>query len=840
MKRYIYITLFVFASLFSQAFGAQYEPPTFYDTICAEPDAVNLQMSDLETLISIFLYDREDSIWLEYGNTVKVELGDITGQVIENNGLHPFDTLSGEKINATKTIQLDVEYTRKLVFSKIPSTENEAQKTSATLALWHLFGKLLSETDTERVTKISDEASITTLHKATFVYRFELALPENEFKIQGDSCLVDNQIVLSVDSAYLPYTLKWQAEGMEPVEALGSPVRFGSKSDENYFYSVLCTATACKGETRSATFVIGKPTPKPTIDDISCIAANETSFNVAVKEPDSRLSYYWSVENFGNGRIIDTQQGVSVIMAIPQKETVRLKLRSTGGCKDAEMEPMILHRSLVSEAHHIEMEAEPHCIFAGDTLRLSLSETPEDTLVWQIAGNTTMLPPHDTYNYPTVQEKENVIVSVYTKVCPNNIITDTFNIREDFRVSLGTSPMCISANEYQVIKLTSNGINPEVHWYGNGVEIDSSTYKKEDSIRLKLTNSGDQNLYVKVMAKECGRERDTLLVLHPKPETPSLDPLLGMLTPCIPLGMVDTIELRVQPQDGVKFKWEFSDNEKFRRIAESDSHSISVATNFGLLDSEEDKTIKVNIYAYTEGCPDTLDKQETLYAAGAGLDEEWNVIQQIEIDEEFDEIWGYTIGFSNDGLVVKDYGTIDPFNGRYLFDWYAENFWFDNTTMPGYYFFGEEVDEAFDIFCKLTSKENQCYSIYSTTVGDIDMFKLQSVVPKLRLDAKTGEKNDSETTSEECLRKKEDTPCPGIVLHPNPVRSGVQVKVEGLCETESFTVECYSPQGRLMFRTTAKGDTFTLPTDNYAAGVYIVKIQLNGAAAPVVKKLIIL
>ncbi len=120
------------------------------------------------------------------------------------------------------------------------------------------------------------------------------------------------------------------------------------------------------------------------------------------------------------------------------------------------------------------------------------------------------------------------------------------------------------------------------------------------------------------------------------------------------------------------------------------------------------------------------------------------------------------------------------------------------------------------------------------------MFKLQSVSPKSKHGAKTGEKNDSESTQEKRLQENEDTPCPGIALHPNPVHSGTQVNVEGICEMESFTVECYSPQGRLMFRTTAKGDTFTLPTDNYAAGVYIVKIQLDGTTVPVVKKMIII
>ena len=831
MKRYIYIIVFVFASLFSQAFGAQYESPTFYDTICAEPDARNLQMSDLKTLISIFLYDREDSIWLEYGNTVKVELGDITGHVIEND-TSLFDTLSGEKINATKTIQLDVEYTRKLVFSKIPSTENEAQKTSATLALWHIFGKLLSETDTERVTKISDEASITTVHHATFFYRFELVFPENiDFKIQGDSCLVDNQIILSVDSAYLPYTLKWQAEGMDPVDASGSSVKFESKSDENYFYSVLCTATACRGETRSATFVIGKPTPKPTIEDISCIAANETSFDVEVKEPDSRFSYHWTVEDFGNGKIIDTQQGALATMTIPQNESVKLKLVSTGGCRASDAVTQVLHRSVGTG--NIQLQGDTNCVFVGDTLRFVLQNAPQDSLVWKSeTGKETLLGNAEFICNTTGLNTTSFKVSVSNKNCPESVDSNTFNIREDFRVSLGTSPMCISANEYQVIKLTSNGINPEVHWYGNGVEIDSTTYKKEDSIRLRLTNPGDQNLYVKVTAKECGRERDTLLVLRPKPEMPSLDPLWGMLTPCIPLGIDTTIELRVQPQEGVKFRWSIMEEE----ITELDSNSIPFRVNYKLPD--RNTPIPVSVYAYTEGCHNGSEPfSTTLYATGAGLDEEWDLLQ-VPFELSFlgsSIIVGYNISFSDDGMEKED----DPFEGRYIYYWYSNDIDIVESDRDVYaYFVDIPENDTVRLFCRLTNEEKQCYSVYSINV--IDMADQQDVLFTAMKGEDAVNSKGTEVLQAQVSFEKEDMPCPGIVLKPNPVHSGTQVKVEGICETESFIVECYSPQGRLMFRTTAKGDTFTLPTDNYAAGVYIVKIQLNGAAAPVVKKLIIL
>lgn len=214
-------------------------------------------------------------------------------------------------------------------------------------------------------------------------------------------------------------------------------------------------------------------------------------------------------------------------------------------------------------------------------------------------------------------------VSVFSKHCPNVADSRIFNIREAFKVSLASNPTCISVRDSNVIRLISNGISPEVHWYGNGVVIDSTKYSKKDSILLRLTNPGDPNLYVAVTAMECGRKSDTLLVLHPLPEKPSLDTLWNALTPCIPLGIADTIELRVQPQEGVNFAWDWAKNDKFQRITKADSSSIFVATDFGLLDPEEDKTIDVNVYAYTVGCTDSVAFPATLYARGAGLGEEW-------------------------------------------------------------------------------------------------------------------------------------------------------------------------------------------------------------------------
>ncbi len=193
------------------------------------------------------------------------------------------------------------------------------------------------------------------------------------------------------------------------------------------------------------------------------------------------------------------------------------------------------------------------------------------------------------------------------------------------------------------------------------MEIDSTPYSTKDSISVRLVNPGGQNLYVAVTAKECGKFRKDSISLRPKPEKPRLDTLWNALTPCIPLGIAETIEFRVQPQEGVKFKWSIPDI-----ITNPDSNSILVSVNYEL--SDRDTSIPVSVYAYTDGCLDNSETlQDTLYAIGAGLGDEWDVIQQI--DEEDGEIYGYTVGFSDDGLFVKDYGLIDPFDGEFLFYW---------------------------------------------------------------------------------------------------------------------------------------------------------------------------
>lgn len=841
MKNFIYTTLLVFATLFCQAFGAQYEPPTIFDTTICVRKGDTIKMYEYKEQILRLLESQEKERWSGCCDMVSVELKSVPGfypEDIDGRQIRNINDWPVVIINGNSTFSLEVTYIRRLRCSDILKCKDDAS--SASLAMWHLFGKLVSGPGTGAVTKISDTAFISTEHKVYLKYQVGMSFPNLDFKIQGDSCFDKYPIVtLSVPKDYNVCQLKWIKPKdldfiFETADTL-SKVSLEAQTDD-YLYPVICMAISCGSDTVFDTIQIGKPTLTPEMEELACVAANETSFKVAVKEPDAQLSYHWMVEDKESGDKIDSMQGANVNLRIPKNKSVKLRLVSTGGCRDAEMEPMILHRSLVSEAHHIEMESESLCIFEGDTLRFSLSEKPEDTLVWQI-DNKVMLPPHDAYNYQALQAKDNVVVSVYAKSCPDNKITDTFNIREDFKVSLGTSPMCISVRDSNVIRLISNGINPEIHWYGNGVEIDSTKYSAKDSISLRLVNPGDQNLYVAVTAKECGKFSKDSISLRPKPEKPSLDTLWNKLTPCIPLGIADTIELRVQPQEGVNIEWSIQETTEFALITEPKGNSIWVRVNYGLF--ERNTPIPVSVYAYTDGCLDDSETlQDTLYAIGAGLGEEWDVIQQIE--EEDGEIYGYTVGFSDDGLFVKDYGLIDPFDGAYLFDWSGGDFEFGNNTVFSDYYMIEDVDEPFDVFCKLTRKESQCYSVYSTTVGDVDMLNLQSVAPASRPDSKTGEKDDSESTQEKRLQENGETPCPGIALHPNPIHTGTQVKVEGICETESFTVECYSSQGSLMFRTTAKGDTFILPTDNYTAGVYIVKIQPQGKSFPIVKKLIIL
>lgn len=825
MKRYIYTTLLVFATLFCQASGVQNGWPTFYDTICAKPNQT-INMADFESQILEILQNREDSLWSECCD-VTVELEREPQIAIEGIPSQGWPDLV---INTSKTVGVVVTYKRILTCSKIP-TEEKPNMPPASLAMWHIFGDLLSEIETGKVTKVSDEASITTLHQATFFYRFELALPEDPLSQiikEREMCLENPSALekLHLEERYYPYTVNWNAPKDVETEKADKTLLILYPNDR-YLFPIICTATACKGETRSDTIFIGKPTPQATMEDISCIASSENSFVAKVKGADSRLSYHWIFEEPNGNRATQFEQGDSVSFEISLAQSGVLRLYSTGGCRASDTVTQELHRSVV--AGNIQLQGDTNCVFIGDTLRFVLQNAPQDSLVWKsetdeatLFGNAEFI--CNTTGLHTISFK----VSVANKNCPESVDSKNLNIRKDLAVSIESYESCIRTDTAYVFKVSGNGINPEVHWDGNGVEIDSTTYSTKDSILLRLTNPGGQNLYVAVKAKECGRERDTLLVLRPKPEMPSLDPLSEKLTPCIPLGIADTIELRVQPQEGVKFEWPFSGSSKFEKIGKLDSNSIRVRVNYESLDRD---TIPVSVYAYTDGCPNSDTLLETVYATGAGLEEKWDLLQQNE------EWGGYIVGFSEDGVNIKYDGFEYPFNDPYEFDWYSKDMEVEDFNS---YYCEVLPFEVFplELFCRLTSVEKQCYSVYSIEV--VDMMELQGVLFEEKKRENVGERKEKESLQEQASFENEDIPCPGIALHPNPVRSGEQVRLEGICETESFTVECYSQQGRCLFRTSAKGETFSFPTGSYAAGVYIIRIQPDGAAAPIIKKLIII
>ena len=74
MKRYIYITLLVFATLFCQAFGAQYEPPTILDTTICVQKGDTIKVYEYEEQILQLLEIREKEIWSKCCEGVSVEL----------------------------------------------------------------------------------------------------------------------------------------------------------------------------------------------------------------------------------------------------------------------------------------------------------------------------------------------------------------------------------------------------------------------------------------------------------------------------------------------------------------------------------------------------------------------------------------------------------------------------------------------------------------------------------------------------------------------------------------------------------------------------------------------
>lgn len=817
MKNFIYTTLLVFATLFCQAFGAQYEPPTLLDTtICAKPGET-IQMSKFKPRILELLQNREDSIWSECCDKVMVSLGDISVLVIgDGERENKFSTLPDVNINTKKNVYVDVEYIRELTCSKIP-LEQKPNMLPTFLAMWHIFGKLLSKTETE----IPDTAIVTTLHKAEIVFTFDLTLPEYPLSqiIQERENCSDNPpaiIKLHLKEHYHPYMVNWDAPKGVEIEKADKKLLISYPNDR-YLFPIICTATACKGETRSDTVFIGKPTPKPTMEDISCIAVSANSFVAKVKEADSRLSYHWLFEE--EGKTTQSKLGDSVVFEISPSQSGVLQLYSTGGCRPSDTVTQELHRSVA--VGNIQLQGDTNCVFIGDTLRFVLQNAPQESLVWKSeTGVDTLFGNEEFVCNTTGLNTTSFKVSVSNKYCPESD-SHTFNIREDFKVSLGTSPMCISASKDQVIKFASNGINPEVHWYGNGVEIDSTTYSIKDSISLRLVNPGDQNLYVAVTAKECGKKRDTSLVLRPKPEMPSLDTLWNALTPCIPLGIADTIELRVQPQEGVKFKWSIPDI-----ITTPDSNSILVSVNYELTD--RGTSILVSVYAYTESCPNSDTLPQILYATGAGLGGEWH------IDSRAPSTLRHMVGFCQNTPDEIQRGRIELDTFAFL--------WTSSVK-----FSGSDSDQIlqftrpslpFNVTCFLTNKNTLCYSYYSATIEEAT--PSQSMVSSLNNNNNIGfgETGGASDMAYMNARPNDNFVDDGIMLTPNPTQGNTWLYL-GNANIEGHTViEIFTEQGVCLYRQTASADRMELPTARFQSGLYFVRIR-TGEDEPIVKKFIV-
>ena len=822
MKNFIYTTLLVFASLFCQAFGAQDGWLKFEDTICVKPgDIVN--MSQYESQILELLQNREESIWseccdvtvgFERNPEVEMDKTDYTGRDFV--------------INKNKEVVVTVTYKRVLTCSNIPS-EKKSNMPPASLAMWHLFGKLLSETDTEKVSTISDVATVTTLHQAKFYYNFELAFPEDTLSqlIKEREICSDNPpslVILNLENRYHPYVVNWIAPEGIPVADLNSQAWIQNPSDK-YFYPIICTATACKGETRSDTIFIGKPTPQPIMENINCIASSENSFVAKVKEADSRFSYHWTVEDLENNKIIDTQQGAAVTMQIPQNESVKLNLFSTGGCRASDVVTQVLHRSVVSG--NIQLQGDTNCVFIGDTLRFVLQNAPQDSLVWKSdIGEETLLGNAEFICNTTGWNTTSFKVSVSNKNCPESIDSNTFKIRENFRVSIAPRDSCISAHTDYVFKASGNGINPIVEWYGYGVEIDTNIYKKEDSIRLKLTNAGGKNLYVAFKAKECGRESKDSLALHSKPDMPQLDTLWKN---CIPLGIDTSIELRVQPQEGATFVWNFSENEKFYRVAKSDSPFIRVATNYALLDADRNIPIMVNVHAERDGCAGDI-KTEYLSVFGAGLSEEWkigsisqpNIVfttlivgfyqeEEAEIKTHREEFESFTFSWKCD---IKPKGT-----GQTLS-------FMNNKIFP------------FNVTCLLKNNNTSCYSYYSATIEEKTTVSQSMVSSPSNSVSFGGTDGVSDVVYMNARPNDNSVDSVGIVLAPNPTQGNTLLYLGNTNIGEQTVIEIFTEQGVCLYRKTASANVEELPTARFQSGLYFVRVRID-EEEPVVKKLIV-
>ncbi|MCM1532447.1 MAG: T9SS type A sorting domain-containing protein [Bacteroides sp.] len=825
----IYTILFAVCALFCRAFGAGNAEPIWDTTICVGKGQV-IDMTECKKQIQERLERKEKQIWGELCGTVEVSVPSNVQAMVQvgdkTQVLSWSDTFS---VSQNTELTIPITYTRKLVCSKIP-TEEKPGMSEDSLAMWYFFGKLLSETETGKARKVSDTAFVKTKHQAAFVYKFGLSLPDTAvtpFKIQGETCFNNGKVELSMDSAYLPYGLDWIAlntNGVVPFEAQNTPVKFYSIPDDGYLYPIVCTATACKGETRSDTIFIGKLTPAPVMEDLACVAANATSFDVKIKKPDSRLSYHWSVEDLTRGVVVDTQQGTSVIMKIPLNDSVKLKLVSAGGCKASDTVAQVLHRSVVADGRNIYLQGDADCLFKGDTLRLLLQNAPHEDLVWKSGREYDTLPWNKDF---VIQGKDSVYrMSVFSKFCPDIVDSVTFNIREDFKVSLGSSPMCVSVRDSNVIRLISNGINPEVHWYGNGVVIDSTTYSKQDSILLRLTNPGDPNLYVKVKAKECGRRDSATLQLRPLPEKPSWDTSWNA---CIPLGIADTIELRVQPQEGVEFKW-YPEEEagKFWQIGQSDSNSTLVVANYKL--ENRGKSISVSVSASVVGCGDSEPITKVLYATGAGLGEEWHIDSKLSGSATMAR---RMVGFCQNSPdeIQKEREELDPF----AFFWTSSLKINGSNSLQILQFVRPSL--PFDVACVLTNKNTSCYSYYSQTIEEVST--LQNIATSSSTGiAQNGTGNENVQGMSYAAPPQEENHRGGFLLAPNPTHGNTLLYMERAMVDKRAVIEILTEQGVCLYRQKADADVAELPTASFRSGLYFVRVRV-GDEDIIVKKLIV-
>lgn len=768
------------------------------------------------------LLHREQKIWASLGCEVDISVlhYELTTDDMGNESAKIL--LPCIIIEKSGFVYVKVKYKRRLGCSNIPRIEPAPG--TPEFAIWSYFGKLLSETDGDgkNPVVVSDIATIESIHEAMFAYWVELNFPDEELKIEGEECISEGQdIHLSVPSAYKPYDLRWTVNGEETAYT-GTDVTIKSDPDK-YLNTIVCTARACKGQTRSASFEVGKPVSKPEMSDFGCLAADKTVLDLSVKAPEPQLTYHWMYENV-DGKVVWEKKGSSVrLEGIPQNETGRIKLMATGGCKNSDTAQQTLYRTFRTGTRHITLHGGRNCAFIGDTLSFSM-EDPLPSFVWRV--NDTM--PGNKPLQVFAPNTDPIFISVFVPGCPDRKITDTFNIRDTFKVSLASNPTCISVKDEHVIKLTSNGLNPEVHWYGNGVVIDSTKYSKKDSILLRLTNPGDPHLYVAVTAMECGRKSDTLLVLRPLPEKPSLDTLWNALTPCIPLGIADTIELRVQPQEGVNFVWNFVDNPKFQRIAESDSHSIRVATNYALFDEDRDVPITVSVHARVVGCGDSVIT-EPLYATGAGLGEEWVIGSW----RPSDRVKLYTVGFYKDSVEEIE-------NNRIEFDTFS----FAWTSSVG--FVGKDNTQQvirimksppFSVNCFLTNKNTSCYSYYSQTIEEVST--LQNIATSSSTGiAQNGTGNENVQGMSYAIPPQEENHRGGFLLAPNPTHGNTLLYMERAMVDKRAVIEILTEQGVCLYRQKVDADVAELPTASFRSGLYFVRVRV-GDEDIIVRKLIV-